>query len=219
MFLLRGRRSAARRDRLNFARFFHAPRARSSGAATAATAVLPRLGVGGILRQTASSAAGAEAAWWVSAGRASADFYRASSGSRPRWPFLAALVRCRHADVSRVFGNRGAARKIRRRRAAGEGVPMNGGPIFTRIVSRSFLTKGSPQVTSLPIVEMILLVSPVDCRPEPSDMTRASAQLAARRDTTNPPRSPRKRSIYWARRTPPEGLTTPRRDCRVSAAL
>jgi hypothetical protein len=93
------------------------------------------LGVGGILRQTASSAAGAEAAWWVSAGRASADFYRASSGSCLRWPFSAALVRCRHADVSRVFGNRGAARKIRRCRAAGEGVPTSGGLIFTRIVS------------------------------------------------------------------------------------
>ena len=76
MFLLRerrcGRRSTARRDRPNFARFLHAPRARRSGAATAATAALPRLGVGGILRQTASSAAGAEAAWWVSAGRAAA---------------------------------------------------------------------------------------------------------------------------------------------------
>jgi len=139
MFLLRerrcGRRSTARRDRPNFARFLHAPRARRSGAATAATADLPRLGVGGILRQTASSAAGAEAAWWVSAGRASADFYRASSDSSLRWPFSAARVRCRHADASRVFGNQRVARKIRRRRAAGEGVPMNCGPIFTRIVS------------------------------------------------------------------------------------
>jgi hypothetical protein len=30
---------------------------------------------------------------------------------------IALRVRCRHADVSRVFGNQGAARKIRRRRA------------------------------------------------------------------------------------------------------